>query len=106
VFERRNPHVLNELAWFLGTCPDVNLRNGKRAVTLAEQAILYSKVPDPGAYDTLAAAYAASGRYAEAVLAEETALYMAAKAGIGEGSLQSWQARKSLYEQGESYFER
>ena len=105
VLERSNPHVLNELAWFLATCSAPALRNGERAVTLAEQGILYSKVPDPGAYDTLAAAYAANGRYDDAVLAENSAIYMAEKAGIGSAVLKEWQARKSIYERKESYYE-
>lgn len=106
VLERRNPYVLNELAWFLATCGEPALRNGERAVTLAEQSVLYSKVPEPGAYDTLAAAYAANGRYDDAVLAENSAIYMAEKAGIGNEILKEWRDRKSIYERKESYSER
>jgi hypothetical protein len=44
--EKRDPHVLNELAWFLATCPRKDLRDGPRAVTLAERGAVSEKIPD------------------------------------------------------------
>jgi tetratricopeptide (TPR) repeat protein len=55
------------LAWLLATCPDNSLRNGKKAVELAEQAGVISGTESSQQLDTLAAAYAEAGRFSEAV---------------------------------------
>ena len=104
VYHRKDPHVLNELAWFLATCPDTALHNGERAVGLAERAIILSRSPDPGLYDTLAAAYAAAGRFPEACDAQNTAVFLAEKAGLARTTLNDWQARLKLYERGQAYY--
>ena len=57
----------NNLAWLLATCPDNSVRDGKRAVELAQQAVQLSGGNSPEILDTLAAAYAEAGRYPEAV---------------------------------------
>lgn len=61
--------VANDLAWLLATCPDESVRDGRRAVELAERVCQISDRRDPYYLDTLAAAYAEVGRYAEAVTA-------------------------------------
>ncbi|HXX41273.1 MAG TPA: tetratricopeptide repeat protein, partial [Chthoniobacterales bacterium] len=58
---------LNNLAWLLATFPDDTLRNGTEAVALAERAQQISGGKDPSILRTLAAAYAETGRFAEAI---------------------------------------
>ncbi|MGA2280317.1 MAG: tetratricopeptide repeat protein [Verrucomicrobiota bacterium] len=65
------------LAWMLATWPEPSVRNGGRAVALAEQANQFSKDKDPLILRTLAAAYAEAGRYSEAVLTAKQALALA-----------------------------
>lgn len=80
---RLAPHMvssLNNLAWLLATCPQENIRNGGEAVRLAEQAAEMTGRHDPGILDTLAAAYAAAGRFDDAVETAEQAQKMAADA--------------------------
>jgi tetratricopeptide (TPR) repeat protein len=67
----------NNLAALLATCPDVSLRNGARAVQIAQQAVQFSGGRDPISFRSLAAAYAETGRFAEAVAAGEKALQLA-----------------------------
>jgi protein O-mannosyl-transferase len=55
------------LAWILATCPEASIRNGPQAVVLAEQAVRLSGGTNPTFVGTLAAAYAETGRFAEAV---------------------------------------
>ncbi|CAN5218691.1 hypothetical protein BH23VER1_BH23VER1_23280 [soil metagenome] len=64
----------NNLAWLLATADDPTLRDGTRAVTIAE-GIVEGAGPAvaPDVLDTLAAAYAESGRFAEAVTILERA---------------------------------
>jgi len=55
----------NNLAWLLATVPDSGLRDGNRAVQLAQKAL--TLLPDISTSDTLAAAYAEAGNFDEAV---------------------------------------
>jgi len=55
------------LAWFLGTCPDASLRNGKEAVAEATKACEMVGWRDWGYVDALAAGYAEVGDFDRAV---------------------------------------
>ena len=69
--------ALNNLAWLLATDPDPQLRNGRRAVELAERAVALSESKFPVMIGTLAAAYAEAGRFADAIAAAEKAVAVA-----------------------------
>ena len=62
----RDSDVLNNAAWFRATCPDPAFRNGKEAVELASRACAVDKWKDADQIDTLAAAHAEAGNFAEA----------------------------------------
>ena len=64
----------NNLAWILATCPDASLRNGRKAVELAQRAMDLSGGKSPQVLDTLAAAYAEAGQFPEAIEAARRAL--------------------------------
>jgi tetratricopeptide (TPR) repeat protein len=68
----------NNLAWLLATCPDNSLRDGKKAVALAQQAVQSSGNKSPEILDTLAAAYAEAGSFPEAVETAQRALDLSA----------------------------
>jgi len=59
--------ALNNLGWVLATYPESWIRNGPRAIALAERAHQLSGDKDPAILRTLAAAYAENGRFAEAL---------------------------------------
>jgi Flp pilus assembly protein TadD len=69
--------ALKNLAWMLATWPEQSVRNGGRAVALAEQANQFSRNKDPVVLGTLAAAYAEAGRFSEAVATAKQALALA-----------------------------
>jgi tetratricopeptide (TPR) repeat protein len=69
--------LLTERAWILATSADPAIGNPGEAVELAEQAVRQVPECDPDSLDALAAAYAAVGRFPEAV---ETALVAQSKA--------------------------
>lgn len=67
------PDVLanvNNYAWILATIPDAGLRDGTKAISLIRQAISSLGHRDPAFLDTLAAALAEQGRFAEAIRVE------------------------------------
>ena len=65
--------VLNNLAWLLATDADDRVRNGARAVELAERACAATEWKAAFLMGTLAAAYAEAGRFADAVAMAEKA---------------------------------
>jgi tetratricopeptide (TPR) repeat protein len=69
--------VLRQAAWVLATAPEASVRNGTEAVALAERAVQLSSGRDSGVLDTLGAAYAEAGRFAEAVETARRALALA-----------------------------
>ncbi len=65
--------ALNNLAWTLATCPNTQFRNGEEAVRLATRACELTRYRNPTPLATLAAAYAETGRFQEAVSFAEQA---------------------------------
>jgi protein O-mannosyl-transferase len=70
----RSVVALNALAWVLATSPNVVMRDGHEAVAFAEKASQLSDGKNPVVLRTLAASYAESGRFPEAVVAAQGAL--------------------------------
>jgi tetratricopeptide (TPR) repeat protein len=78
-----NVGLQNNLALVLATCPTDSLRNGFRAVELAEKANQLSGESQPLFLRTLAAAYAEAERFPEAVETAQKALGLAKSQGNG-----------------------
>ena len=92
----------NNLAWVLATSGDDGVRNPVLAVPLAQRAAAITGGTDPDVLDTLAAAYAAAGRFEEAVQAAERAVALAAAAGPTERA-DAIQTRLDLYRERRAY---
>ncbi len=69
--------ILNKLALLLATCSDAQIRNGSRAIELAEKADRLSNRQSPEIVRTLAAAYAEGGRFTDAIDAAKRAQELA-----------------------------
>ncbi len=93
------------LAWMLATCPDASLRDGGRAVKLAEQAEALAGTRSPQLLDTLAAAYAEAGRFPEAVETARQALNLNTTQN-DRFSVEAIQSRLKLYEANSPYHEK
>ena len=96
--------VLGNLAWLLATCPETAFRNGPEAVALAERAAELSQRGDAVILDTLGAAYAEVGRFAEAVLVAGQALHLA-ETRNDPAMACDLKARLALYRSGQPYRE-
>jgi 4-amino-4-deoxy-L-arabinose transferase-like glycosyltransferase len=66
--------ALNNLAWLLATCSNASLRNGSNAVTLARRACDLTQERTTVYIGTLAAAYAETGNFPEAISTAERAI--------------------------------
>jgi tetratricopeptide (TPR) repeat protein len=64
----------SHLAWVYATCPEAPYRDGKKAVELATKGCELTKWKDANIIDTLAAAYAESSDFEQAVRYERQAL--------------------------------
>jgi tetratricopeptide (TPR) repeat protein len=62
-------HSRSNTAWLLATSDDASIRDGARAVELAQQAVSLSGGKEPLFFRTLAAAYAETGRFSDAIAA-------------------------------------
>lgn len=96
------PHdlaVMNSLAWILATSPQVPLRNGVKAVELAQAANQLAGGKDPIITGTLAAAYAEAGRLSEAVTTARQALQLAT-AQTNTAAINDLRAQLGLYQAG------
>jgi Flp pilus assembly protein TadD len=96
--------ALGNLAWIRATSPAARLRDGAEALSLAEHARTVAGPQDAWTADILAAAYAESGRYAEAEKTVQTAMALARAAGSTE-LLDAMAGRFELYQNKRPYRE-
>ena len=75
--------ALYHLSWMLSTVEDDKYRNGKEAVNLAEKLCKITQFRQPLALDALAAAYAETGQFNEAIFTAKKAHKMALIQGPG-----------------------
>ena len=94
----------NNLAWVLATYPEETLRNGKRAVELAEKAAALPGGQDPIVLRTLAAAYAEAGEFSKAIATAEEALN-SASARQNSSLVETLQSEIALYRGNKPYRE-
>jgi tetratricopeptide (TPR) repeat protein len=98
-----SPDLANGLAWLLATCPDPARRNAAEAVQWAEKACQVTRHSHHLLVDTLAAAYAAAGRFEEARKWVAEAIRLAEAAGQNE-RVAEYQARQALYAADRPYY--
>ncbi|MGP8201261.1 MAG: tetratricopeptide repeat protein [Limisphaerales bacterium] len=102
--ETTDPSIQNNLAWLLATCPDASLRNGAKALELARQANESAGGKNPFFLHTLAAAFAETRQFAEAVQCAQKAIELAQAAGRHDlaerlnSELQYYEAGRPLHQ--------
>ena len=104
---RRDPaHIqsLTFLARVLASDPLDTVRNGPEAIVLAEKASALTRNREPFVLDTLAMAYAESGRFSEAQQTLQRAIEIARASGNNEDAAEM-SARLQLYRSGQPFRE-
>jgi tetratricopeptide (TPR) repeat protein len=96
--EPDNGNATSNLAWVLATSPDPSLRNGPKALQLAEQALRISGGRIPILFRTLAAAYAENGRFSEAIQTAQRGIELAISQG-NSGLVAELQGAIALYQE-------
>ena len=74
--DSEDPSLLNNLAWVLATSPESEVRNGERAIELATKACELTDYEAPHILSTLAAAFAETGNFENAIKWSEQAVEM------------------------------
>ncbi len=96
-----NVELLNNVAWFLATNANPNLRRVDQALAMAEQAMSLTDGKHPEILDTLGAAYAGRGEFDKAIESATRGLALAQS--LGQLQLaQALQRRIQLYHSGRS----
>lgn len=96
------PDALQALAWIHATSPEELARDNFQAMVFAEQANQLTKGTNPIMLDTLAAAYAEAGRFADAIKFANQAIALAKKENQLELASRI-ERRLSLYQQGKPF---
>jgi tetratricopeptide (TPR) repeat protein len=96
--------ALGQLAAILATTAEASLRDGPRAVELAQRAAKLTGGRDPSVLETLSAALAETGRFAEAVETAQRALVLASGRN-DTGLADSLRAHIKLYQHNSPYHE-
>jgi protein O-mannosyl-transferase len=97
--EPDDTEALNNMAWILATWPDALIRDGAKAVELAERADSLTRGKSPIIGATLAAAYAEAGRFGEALKCGQRALQLANTQG-NPARVDSIRAQIEVYQSG------
>jgi len=96
--------ILSNLAWMLATCADPSLRDGQRALALAQRADRFSGDANPRVLRSLAAAHAELGQSGQAAKTARRALELSLQ--DGESSFTRALRREiSLFDAGRPYHE-
>ena len=101
----RAASVHSNLAWILATCSDPSLRDGARAVALAQRANKLSNGRNPMFLRSLAAAYAETGQFSQAVETGQRALEFSGNTPRRDLT-QAIRNEINLYQAGSPYHER
>ena len=92
-----NVDACQYLAWVLAASPDASLRDGPKAIALAQKANDVSGGKDPGILSTLSAAYANAGQFSDALTTAQQGLQLASAHG-DSATAGNLQAEIGLYQ--------
>jgi tetratricopeptide (TPR) repeat protein len=92
-----------EVAWVLATCPENGIRDGAEALRLAHRLPFDPKKPNSARLEVLAAAYAETGQFSEAIKTAEQMQQLPVVSGTSLIPVTGREERLSLYKAGRPY---
>jgi protein O-mannosyl-transferase len=95
--------TLNNMAWLLATIDNSSAQDANKAIGYALRACKLTAYNNADYLDTLAVAYAASGKFNDAIMTAEKALNIINKAAGQENAAREIQNRLELYKAGKPY---
>ena len=102
-FRAKDPLWLYNVAWWLATCPDAKVRNGREAIKVAESLCQATDWNNAQALDTLGAAYAEAGQFGRATKMASRALALAKSRAEGAKLAREIDHRLGLYAASKPY---
>ena len=99
-----NVAATNQVAWLLATHKEAKSYNPKEAVELSLRACELTGNKNPGMFSTLAASYAAAGKFPKAIETAEKALKLAESMEMAQ-LVAEIQSNLKLYKSGKAYIE-
>ncbi len=102
-FRAKDPLWLYNVAWWLATCPDAKVRNGREAIKVAESLCQATDWNNAQALDTLGAAYAEAGQFGRATKMASRALALAKSRAEGAKLAREIDRRLGLYAASKPY---
>jgi len=94
--------AMYNLSWLRGTSPDADVRNGEEAVGYGAETARLTRYRQPLAFDALAAAYAESGDFSEAVSHAERGIDLATALDMSDLATEI-KKRLQLYQEGKPF---
>jgi protein O-mannosyl-transferase len=94
-----NGNAASNLAWVLATSPEDSIRDGLRAIDLAQKAMRLSGAKIPMVFRVLAAAYAENGRFSDAINIAQQGADLANRTG-NPALASELESNSSLYQSG------
>lgn len=98
--QRDHAGALNALAWLLATSASPSIRNGAESLDLARQACAATRQADPYSLDTLAAAYAETGQFPQAIATMKRAITLLESDPRARAVESAFRSRLETYERG------
>ncbi len=97
--------ILNALAWMLTVHKSADYHDPNQAIGLAERACELTDYEQPDVLDTLACAYAASGKFSDAAATAKKAMELARSKEQDQHIIDSIQNNLNLFQAGKPYYE-
>lgn len=101
----KDAEVLNNMAWLFATIGDLSTNDANKAIDYAQRACEQTAYNNADYLDTLAVAYAAAGKFNDAIMTAEKALNIARAAGQ-KNTAREIRNRLKLYKAGKPYREK
>jgi len=93
--------LANDYAYLLATAPDATIRDGRESLRIALEVTRGSKSPNPAYLDTLAAAYAENGEFAQAIETQRQAIELLTTRRMPDEVVEAFRASLASYQSGE-----